>query len=485
MRGQGLVLVVGPDGAGKTTVLDEVQEQLGSPLARAHYRPGLIAGRSGDATPVTDPHGQSHRGTIASLLKLAVVFADTVLGTWLRWRPAARHGLLVVERGWYDLAVDPRRYRLPSSFTTLAAGLGRLVPRADLAVVLCGDPTAFHARKPEIGVAEVERQLTAWRRYAPRSAHRVVTIDTVDQSAQHAAAQLVAALPTGWRWRRVPLAPHRLDLCATGPGPALRIYRPHRRAAQFASHANPALLRLRLARRAAPADLPGLDDLLTRDGHRTTQLAVLRSSGPARWIVAAADDHLLHTVVKVGRGDDGLAREAAALRVLQATDTIALPTIVGEHRQDDWHALALAALPHTDQPPNLEQVVRLATALSRGDLGTPVVHGDLAPWNLAVDGDRVVVWDWEEAELDTARPLHDLTHYVVRSGTLLGHWAPAEAARLLTASDGPGARHLAALDLPPQAAADHIRRYLQRTEATTSAEHTYRVHLQAALPRRR
>ncbi len=476
-----MVLIVGPDGAGKTTVLDALERQLGQPPVRAHSRPGVIAGRASDGAPVTDPHGQSPRGTVASLAKLAVVLLDTILGTWLRWRRTARHALLVVERGWYDLAVDPHRYRLPRSFRPLVGALGALVPRGDLVVVLTGDPAAFHARKPEIGTAEVARQLSAWERYAPRAARRVLHIDTVAQSADAAATQLRRALPTGRRWYRVPLAPGRLGLMATGPGPALRLYRPHRRTAWLASRLHPVLLGLRLAQRAAPPELPDLDHLLARDGYPAEQVAMLRSSAPGRWVVAAADRRRLHTVVKVGRDDRGLDNERAALRTLRSSEGVVLPEVVGDVQDGDWRALATRALPRTDRTPELDQVVELATALTRGDLGVPVVHGDLAPWNLAVDGDRLVVWDWEEAELATARPLHDLTHYVIRVGTLLGRWQPDEAAALLSAPDGPGARHLADLDLPPSTAAAHVRAYLERTQATTPQEQDYRTRVAAIL----
>lgn len=280
----------------------------------------------------------------------------------------------------------------------------------------------------------------------------------------------------------MPLAPRRLTLASTGPGPALRIYRPHRRVARLASRLHPPLLRLRLAAPTAAPALPDLDGLLTRRAHPALQLTMMRSSAPDRWVVAAADHQRLHTLVNVGRNDRGSARERAALSTLRSTPAVTLPEILGYREKGGWRALAAAALPRTDQPPALHQVVDLATALTRGDLGVPVVHGDLAPWNLAVDGERIAVWDWEEAELETARPLHDLTHYILRSGTLLGSWTPDEAARLLTAADGPGARHLRALSLPAATATDLVHDYLRRTEPANPREQAYRTAFAERLP---
>jgi hypothetical protein len=482
---RGMMLVVGPDGAGKTTVLDELQRQLDQPLQRAHSRPGVIAGRASDGAPVTDPHAQTPRGTVPSLIKLLVVFADTVLGTWLRWKPLARQHLLVVERGWYDLAVDPHRYRLPTSFRVLVTRLGRLVPRADVVVVLSGDPAEFHRRKPEIGTAEVARQLAAWDTLARSAGRRVVRLDTVVQTPAASAAALVKVLAEPERrWLRVPAAPGRLEFRATGAGPALQIYRPHRRTARLAAAGNTPLLRFALARRARPPAVPHLEELLARGPRATTQLAAFRSSGAGRWIIGAADCDGLHTVMKAGPADDaGLGREIAALQTLSSATDVILPQLRWEDRREGWLAFGMGAVPTAGPLPALERIAELTAAMTRGDLGVPVVHGDLAPWNLALVGERVAVWDWEEAQLDRAWPLHDLTHYLVRSGSLLGTATPVEAARLLTDRSGPGARHLRALALAVDMAAELVGAYLARTSASSRAEEVYRDALAAAISR--
>jgi hypothetical protein len=443
----------------------------------------VIAGREGDGSAVTDPHAQQPRGTVASLLKLAVVLADTVIGTWTRWRRVGRDRLLVVERGWYDLAVDPHRYRLPRGFTPLVAALGRLIPRADAVVVLSGDPAAFHARKPEIGVAEVGRQLDAWRRYAPRAARQVIEVDTVGQSPEASAERIVSALQgSDRRWYRVPVAPRRLDLRATGPGPALDVYRPHRRRARLATALNGPLLRSGRAPVVAPPPTPTLGTVLAALDRPAEQQAAFRSSAADRWVIGVAD-RALHAVVKCGSEQDaGLAREAAALRRLGSTERVVLPELLLEHVANGRRAIATAAVPTDGDEPDLDEVTDLATALARGDLGTPVVHGDLAPWNVARDGTRLVTWDLEDAELDVVRPLHDLTHYLVRAGTLLGRFTPAEVAGLLLGARGPGSKHLEALGLDTAEAGTHVRDYLERTRASSRTEQLFRDRLAGLLP---
>ena len=200
-----------------------------------------------------------------------------------------------------------------------------------------------------------------------------------------------------------------------------------------------------------------------------------------RW--PAPDRDGLHTVLKAGPRDDaGLDAEVAALEALTSTATVALPTLAWDEVVDGWRVVAMQAFTGTEPVADLDRVAELATQLVRGDLGQPVVHGDLAPWNMAGVGGANVVWDWEEAELGAVRPLHDLTHYVIRSGTLLGSCTPHEAARLLTGPSGPGAHHLRALGLDPAKAPSYVRTYLDRTEASTAEERTFRRALAAALP---
>lgn len=475
---RGSVLLVGPDGSGKTTVLDALIEALGdTPVTRAHSRPGLIAGRGdGTGVPVTDPHGQHPRGTVASLAKLAVVFLDTLLGTWVRWRPAARDAVLVIERGWYDLAVDPRRYRLPHRLAPLVRRLGRLLPRHELAVVLVGDPAAFHARKPEIGVDEVARQLAAWQRLAPRAAKRVLEIDTVSTTPREAASLVRDAVARQPTWRRVPLAPARLSFRATGPSPALSIYRPFKPMARLAAAVHPALLRTPLATKT---DLPPLAHRVVPDGH---EAAAMRSSAPGRWIVATSQNGRIARVVKIGAAsDEGLRNEAAVLETLQPPSGYVIPDCTDTRDDGDHLAVILSPISTTGRTPSLDDITDLCTTLVRGDWGIPMVHGDLAPWNVAVAPGGITICDWEDATLGVEWPLHDLTHYVVRAGVLLGQYDPAGAARLLADPDGPGARHLGNLAIPTPPC-DHVKRYLARTVPTSRKERVYRDALRTFLP---
>lgn len=167
------VLVAGPDGTGKSTLVRRLTE-LGGREFRAvrtmHWRPGVLprlghlAGR--EVPDATRPHDRPPYGPLLSLVRLVYYWLDQVVGFWLAISPCRRRGgLVVMERGYWDMLVDPRRYRLgcPSMITRF---LGPLVPRPDLTVVLGGDPTVIADRKGELPAAEIARQLGCWRRLA-------------------------------------------------------------------------------------------------------------------------------------------------------------------------------------------------------------------------------------------------------------------------------------------------------------------------------
>ncbi len=452
-----------------------MERQLGHPIERVHLRRGVLR-KQQPGDPVLEPHAAPVRGWTTGLLKLVIMLLDTLVRAWWVWRRAASDRLLIIERGWFDTVVDPRRYRLSPALGRLAGSLGRLVPKADITAVLTGDPAEIHRRKPELSVDELARQLEEWQKVAVRSGHDVVVFDTVLHPVDATAAALIARIRARRCWRMVPVSPRRLGLRATGSGPGLKMYRPQRRLARGGAALNPLLLRLRLAPRVSSPGIPPLAHLDQAVAHGR-QVVAFQSSTAHRWIVGISDRDELQIVVKVGLQDPALERELKALRRLRSTDLVTLPAVLWEERAESSLAIAMKAFRVPRREPSLDRVAQLASALVRGDLGEPVIHGDLAPWNVAEDGGRVLVWDWEAVEFGQARPMDDLTHYLVRAGFLLGRYDPAECATILIGQNGAGARHLADLGLSGDDAADLVLRSLSRTKPSSTAEHEFRSRL--------
>jgi hypothetical protein len=97
-----------------------------------------------------------------------------------------------------------------------------------------------------------------------------------------------------------------------------------------------------------------------------------------------------------------------------------------------------------------------------------LVHGDFAPWNLAVHGSGVAAYDWEDAAEEGA-PFWDLWHYAVQSAALLGHWGVedlVDAAARLRGRLGRAIRSYAgAARVPVELAAPVLAAYLAASDS--------------------
>lgn len=479
----GFVLIAGPDGAGKSTVLEAIvarATEMNLRVSRAHYRPGVIAGQPSDGVPVTDPHGKPPRSEAASVAKLMVIFADHLIGGFFRWRSQRRAGLLLLERGWYDMVVDPRRYRMSPRFAGPLRLLGKVLPRPDLVLLLTGDPATLHARKPEIGVAEVDRQVRRWRQVAPVAGRRVMEVDTVQTSPEDAADAVFASLrwPAQQRWRAVPLTPRRLALCTTGDAlPALAVYQPQSMPARAASLVQ-RTVRLRGRRVAAP--LAGIEDLWRLIGIEPSGVAAMRSSTPGRLVLSACADGQMCTVVKIGAyNDKALRNEATMLAApLHPELPVGRPTLMWTGEWEGRFVVATGAAQRSSSSPwTADEVVPLVQSLAAaGANGAPITHGDLAPWNLVRTVDGPVLLDWESARW-ADEPLHDLAHFVVQDGALLGRYGPDRAIALLCDVDSPGWRLLEARGLDGGVAMPMLGCYLDQASPTEPRAVRYRAEM--------
>ncbi len=197
------IAFLGPDGSGKSTILEALRERLGptrigvmeSRWWPEPLRPGEVPG-----PPVTDPHAKPPRGLVLSWLK--------TLWLGLRWwkerlgrtgHVRAKKALLLSDRHYHDLLVDPRRYRYGAS-RSFASGLFRLLPRPDLIFVLVADPATIRARKAEVGEEELERQVAAYRSLCQELGPRAVEVDVTaspDEVAERVWHELTARLRGG------------------------------------------------------------------------------------------------------------------------------------------------------------------------------------------------------------------------------------------------------------------------------------------------
>jgi thymidylate kinase len=163
-RPTGMVIsFLGPDGAGKSTLIDHLERWLREAfrrVARYHLRPRW--GRPGPKSPVTDPHGQPPRGLLSSLAKLVLWVADGTMGYMVAiWPRKVRSTLVLFDRSFHDILVDPRRYRYGGPMW-LSRVAGAWVIKPDLFIILDASIADLHSRKQEVALAESDRQRLAY-----------------------------------------------------------------------------------------------------------------------------------------------------------------------------------------------------------------------------------------------------------------------------------------------------------------------------------
>ncbi len=194
----GLVLVFfGPDGAGKSTVARLVERRLAPAFRttrRYHLRPHFGGGND-EGPAVQEPHAQRPRRLVSSLAKLVLWWADYQFSYLFHIMPRViRAGLVVFDRHFLDLSVDPVRYRFGGPLW-LARAVGRLIPSPGTLFFYLDAPAhVVRERKVELPLEEIERQRRAYRQLIA-GLRRGYTVDA-SGSAEKVADEVVKTVLT-------------------------------------------------------------------------------------------------------------------------------------------------------------------------------------------------------------------------------------------------------------------------------------------------
>lgn len=161
----------GPDGSGKTTVIDLMIDHLGDVFCTAHaymhFRPALfgnlgeVAHSAGVKKTVdrnySDPHRGGRTGLASSLVRLLYYSVDYVLGYFLRVKTVTRITRLVIfDRYYTDVICDSRRSRIYLNPKFLYGWAKLFIPSLDYNILLTASTDTILGRKRELDEAGIK-----------------------------------------------------------------------------------------------------------------------------------------------------------------------------------------------------------------------------------------------------------------------------------------------------------------------------------------
>lgn len=204
VRPHGVFLSIsGPDGAGKTTVIDMVVEQLtaiygDSTVNYAHFRPKVLpriahlAKKSRAIETVDENYDEPHRakpsGFIGSTFRLFYYCLDYIVGYFKAVQPILkRREVMLFDRYYYDMIADGFRSRISLPMPLLKV-FGRMLPLPRYAFFIHVDPHEIHRRKQELTFDQIVKLNVRYEHLAEQG--WLVKIDN-NQSPQKAAIEII------------------------------------------------------------------------------------------------------------------------------------------------------------------------------------------------------------------------------------------------------------------------------------------------------
>lgn len=157
-----VVAFMGPDGSGKTTIINGIKSDF-SQIFRQSKQFHLFPKETKNTPPAINPHAQKSRGYFNSLAKLLYFLGLYSYGHWFKIVPLKiRSTLVIFDRYYHDILVDPKRYRNGTSkfWTRL---IGKLIPKPDLWILIDVPGDVIQKRKPEVSPEESARQVLAYQ----------------------------------------------------------------------------------------------------------------------------------------------------------------------------------------------------------------------------------------------------------------------------------------------------------------------------------
>jgi thymidylate kinase len=197
------IVIVGPDGVGKTTLAQAIMQAANGPTVYFHFRPSLFrhwhvgSPNQSGVNPFKRP-APDH--VVLGWARLVRSFCLSWLAHHFRVEPALKKGVLVIADRWiYGYCAQPQALRFwgPPS---LARAMVRALPRPTLVVNLHAPAAVVRRRKPELQESEISAELDAWRALPVPSIAHVDATRAPGEIARAIVAHLASRQPAAHRY---------------------------------------------------------------------------------------------------------------------------------------------------------------------------------------------------------------------------------------------------------------------------------------------
>lgn len=200
------IVLLSPDGGGKTSVSRGILHELRKSFRRTRYlywRPGILPElrdllkfrfKTVEGRTNPDPHGRKDQGRFVSYIRFLYYTLDFLMGYFKIRFLKTITTLVVMDRYYYDFLIDKKRYgfNIPDYLPKM---IFKIIPKPDIVIYLDNEPEELYARKKELPLEEIKRQIEKFRELVSKmpNAHTVNTRLTLKDVIQETCGIVIKA----------------------------------------------------------------------------------------------------------------------------------------------------------------------------------------------------------------------------------------------------------------------------------------------------